>query len=91
MIHQFSCVKLISKAFTLFCRGFENVVNHEYLVLIVWAKSAVGGILFAFCNNAGYLFLCYFSEVPLAFRCSQSNKPVVKELLLSFSQIVIAK
>ena len=37
------------------------------------------------------LFLCYFSEVPLAFRCSESNKPVIKELLLSFSQIVIAK
>ena len=30
---SFSCIKLISKAFTLF-RRFGNVVNHAFLVLI---------------------------------------------------------
>ena len=31
---SFSCIKLISKAFTPFCRKFGNVVNHAFLVLI---------------------------------------------------------
>ena len=41
---------LFSKAFTLFCREFGNVVNRAFLVLIFLAKKAVGASLFAFCN-----------------------------------------
>ena len=41
---------LISKAFTLFCREFENVVIHAFLVLIFWAKNAAGATVCAFCN-----------------------------------------
>ena len=46
----FSCIKLISKAFALFCREFGIDVIHTFLVLIFWAKNAVGATIFAFCN-----------------------------------------
>ena len=35
---SFSCVKVISKEFTLFCRKFGNVANHAFLVLISRSK-----------------------------------------------------
>ena len=50
VVHKFSCIKQISKAFTLFCRKFGNVVNRAFLVLVFWAKTAAGAIFFAFCN-----------------------------------------
>ena len=46
--------KLISKAFALFCREFEIDVIHAFLVLIFWAKNAVGATFFAFCNYAAF-------------------------------------
>ena len=39
-----------AKASTLFCREFENVVIHAFLVLLFWAKTAAGATVFAFCN-----------------------------------------
>ena len=47
---EFSCKKFISNALTLFCRKFGNVVNDAFLVLLFWAKNAVGATFFAFCN-----------------------------------------
>ena len=44
---------LISKAFTLFCREFENVVNRVFLVLIFWVKKLVGANFTRFCNYVG--------------------------------------
>ena len=43
-------MKQISKGFTLFYYEFGNVVNYTLLVLILWAKNAVGATFFAFCN-----------------------------------------
>ena len=40
----------IWKAFTLFCREFENVVNHAFLVLIFLGGKLVGANFYAFCN-----------------------------------------
>ena len=34
----------------LFCREFENVVSHVFLVLVFWANTAAGATVFAFCN-----------------------------------------
>ena len=38
------------KAFTLFCRQFENVVNRAVLVLTFLGKKLVGADFYAFCN-----------------------------------------
>ena len=40
----------ISKAFTLFCREFENVANCGFLVLIFWVKNLGGAYFYAFRN-----------------------------------------
>ena len=46
-----ACIKLISKAFTLFCREFGNTVTHAFLVLIFGAKTAASATFFAFCSD----------------------------------------
>ena len=40
----------IQKAFLLFCREFENVVNRAFLVLIFFREKMVGANFYAFCN-----------------------------------------
>ena len=44
----------IEKAFSLFCREFENVVNRAFLVLIFLGGEMVGANFYAFCNYAQY-------------------------------------
>ena len=36
----------------LFCREFENVENHAFLVLIFLGEKLVGANFYAFCNYA---------------------------------------
>ena len=50
-MYKFSCIKLISKAFTQFSGKIGNVVNHAFLVLIFWVKNLVGANSYAFRNN----------------------------------------
>ena len=51
VIYIFSCMDQFQRHFnTLFCREFENVVIHAFLVLIFWAKNAAGATVCAFCN-----------------------------------------
>ena len=48
--NEHRCCKLISTAFTLFCREFRNLVKRALLVLIFGDKKLVGANLYAFCN-----------------------------------------
>ena len=57
---------LISKAFTLFCRKFGNVVNRAFLVLILRVKKLVGANFYAFCNYGQNLTLL---EAGLPWTC----------------------
>ena len=59
----------------MFCLKFESVVNRAFLVLINWAKNAVGATLFTFCNYAfsGPIYDINFAKCPLALLSQVSS------------------
>ena len=73
---------LISKAFTLFCREFENVVIHAFLVLIFWAKNAAGATVCAFCNYVSNLDK--YENSKWVVGASQSDEVLVQPNPISF-------
>ena len=72
--YKHCCIKLISKAFALFCRKFGNVVNRAFLVKFFWVKNPVGATFYAFCNY-GFTRLVMLNSCSIQLSIFSVSKP----------------